>query len=116
MQSLSKYSKGIKYFLCAIDLFSKYTWLASLKDKRGISLISAFHKIISKGCKTDKIRADQVGEFYNKLFKRSLKINNIEMYSTCNEGKSVVAARFIRTLKATFLSTRQPFQMFILMC
>ena len=28
-----------------------------------------------------------------------MKINNIEMYSTYNEGKSVVAERFIRTLK-----------------
>ena len=28
-----------------------------------------------------------------------MKINNIEMYSACNDGKSVVAERFIRTLK-----------------
>ena len=28
-----------------------------------------------------------------------MKINNIEIYSTYNEGKSVVAERFIRTLK-----------------
>ena len=43
---------------------------------------------------------DQGGKFYNKLFKRFLKINNIEMYSTYNEGKSAVAERFIRTLKS----------------
>ena len=42
---------------------------------------------------------DQGGEFYNKLFKRFLKINNIEMYSANNEEKSVAAERFIRTLK-----------------
>ena len=42
---------------------------------------------------------DQGGEFYNKFLKRFLKINNIEMYSTYNEGKSVVAERFIKTLK-----------------
>ena len=42
---------------------------------------------------------DQSGEFYNKLFKRFLEISNIEMYSTYNEGKFVVAERFIRTLK-----------------
>ena len=41
----------------------------------------------------------QGGEFYSKFFKRFLKINNIEMYSTYNEGKSVLAERFIRTLK-----------------
>ena len=42
---------------------------------------------------------DQGIEFYNKSFKDFLKRKNIEIYSTCNEGKSVVAERFIRTLK-----------------
>ena len=99
MQSLSKYNKGIKYLLCAIDLFSKYTLVVPLKDKRGISIVNAFQKIISKRRKPNKIWVDQGGEFYNKIFKRFLKINNIEMYSTYNEGKYVVAERFIRTLK-----------------
>ena len=99
MQSLSKYNKGIKYLLCAIDLFSKYAWVVPLKDKRGISIVNAFQKIISKGRKPNKIWVDQGSEFYNQSFKDFLKINNIEMYSTYNEGKSVVAERFIRTLK-----------------
>ena len=34
MQSLSKYNKGIKYLLCAIDLFSKYAWVIPIKDKK----------------------------------------------------------------------------------
>ena len=98
MQSLSKYNKGIKYLLCAIDVFSKYSWVERLKDKRGIIIVNAFQKIISKR-KPNKIWVDQGGEFYNKFFKKFLKINNIEMYSTYNEGKAVVAERFIRTLK-----------------
>ena len=60
---------------------------------------NAFRKIIWEGRKPSKIWVAQGGEFYNKLFKRFLKINSIEMYSTYNEGKSVVAERFIRTLK-----------------
>ena len=48
---------------------------------------------------TNKIQVDQAGEFYNNLFKGFLKINNIEMYSAYNIGKSVVAERFIRMLK-----------------
>ena len=98
MQSLSKYNKGIKYLLCAIDLFSRYAWVVPIKDKKGTSIGNGFKKIISK-YKPNKISVDQGSEFYNKPFKDFLKINNIEIYSTCNEGKSVVAKRFIRTLK-----------------
>ena len=99
MQSLSKYKKRDKYLLCAIDLFSKDAWVFSLKDKRGVSIVNAFQKIISEGRKPIKIWVDQSSEFYNNSFKDFLKINNIEMYSTYNEGKSVAAERFIRTLK-----------------
>ena len=99
MQLLSKYNNGIKYLLCAVNLFSKYAWVVPLKDKRGISIVNAFQKIISEGRKPNKIWVDQGSEFYNKSFKDFLKINNIEMYSTYNEEKSVVAERFIRTLK-----------------
>ena len=49
--------------------------------------------------KPNKIWADKGSEFCNTHFKKWLKDNNIEMYSTHNEGKSVVAERFIRTLK-----------------
>ena len=96
MQSLSKYNKGIKYLLWAIDFFSKCAWFISIKDKKGTSIVNAFKKIISKR-KPNKIWVDQGSEFYNNTFKDFLKINNIEMYSTYNEGKSVVAEKFIRT-------------------
>ena len=80
-------------------MFSKYAWVVPLKDKKGISIVNAFQKIISEGRKPNKIWVDQGGEFYNNLFKKFLKINDTEMYSAYNEGKSVVAERFIRTLK-----------------
>ena len=51
------------------------------------------------GCKPNKTWADKGSEFYNNSFKKWLKDNDIEMYSTHNEGKSVVSERFIRTLK-----------------
>ena len=73
--------------------------LFPLKDKRGSSIVNAFQKKISKERKPNKLWADQGGEFYNNLFKRFLKINNTQMYSTYNEGKSAVVERFIRTLK-----------------
>ena len=34
MQPLSKYNKAMKYLLCAIDLFSKYSWVIPVKDKK----------------------------------------------------------------------------------
>ena len=100
MQPLSKFNKGLKYLLCAIDLFGKYAWVIPIKDKKGTSIVNAFKKIISEGQrKPNKIWVDQGSEFYNNTFKDFLKIHNTEMYSTYNEGKSVVAERFIRTLK-----------------
>ena len=118
MQSLSKYNKGINYLLFAIDLFSKYALVIPIKDKKGTSIVNAFKKIIFKIRKPNKIWVDQGNEFYNKTFKGFLKTNNNETYSIYNEGISVVAERFIRTLKnkknkkhMTAIS-----KMFILMC
>ena len=91
MQSSSKFNKRFKCLLCAIDLFSKYAWVIPIKDKKGISIVNAFKKIISeRQKKPNKIRNDQSSEFYNQPFKEFLKINNIEKYSTYNEGKCVV--------------------------
>ena len=54
MQSLSKCKKGIRYLLCLIDLFSKYAWVIPLKDKRRISIVNAFQKVILGGRKPNK--------------------------------------------------------------
>ena len=48
MQSLSRKNKGIKYRLCAIDVYSKYAFVIPLKDKKGISIVNAFNKIIKQ--------------------------------------------------------------------
>ena len=69
MQSLSKYNKRNKYLLCAFDLFSKYTWVAPLKDKKETSIVNAFHKIISKGRKPNKIWVNQGSEFQMIILK-----------------------------------------------
>ena len=97
MESVSKCNEGNKYLLCEIDLFSKYAWVIPIKDNKGVS--NAFQNIISKGRKPNKTWVNQGREFYNNYFKDFLRLNNTEMYSTYNEGKSVVAERFTRTLK-----------------
>ena len=100
MQSLSRKNKGIKYLLCVIDLYSKYAFVIPLKDKKGISIVNAFDKKIKQSNrKPNKIWVDQGGELYNNVFEKWLSDNDINMYSTYNEGKSVLAESFIRTLK-----------------
>ena len=102
MQLLSKCNKGIRFLLCVIDIFSKYAWVVSLKDKKGISIVKAFQIILkqSNSRKPNKIWVEKGSEFYNASFKKWLQDNDIVMYSTHNEGKYVVAERFIRTLKS----------------
>ena len=86
--------------LCAIDIFSKYGWVVPLKNKKGITIVDAFQKILNDSKrKPNKIWVYKGSEFYNRSMKSWLEKNSIEMYLTHNEGKSVVAERFIRTLK-----------------
>ena len=71
-----------------------------MKDKKGATITNVFQKFLdSSKRKPNEIWVDQGREFYNNVFKRWLKDNDISMYSTHNEGKSVVAERFIITLK-----------------
>ena len=70
-QSLNKKNKGTKYLLCVIDLFSKYAFVVPLKDKKGISIVNAFNKIIKQSNrKPNKIWVDQRSKFYNRVFKK----------------------------------------------
>ena len=103
MQLLSRYNKGIRFLLCVIDIFSKCAWVVPLKDKKGVSIVTAFQGILKQSYssrKANKIWVDKGSEFYNASFKKWLQDNDTVMYSTNNEGKSVVAERFIRTLKS----------------
>ena len=78
MQLISKLNKGFRFLLCVIDIFSKYVWVVPLKDKKGVSIVNAFQKILndsasskakSNGCKPDKIWVDKEIEFYNDFLK-----------------------------------------------
>ena len=94
MQLLSKFNKGIRFLLCVIDIFSKYVWVVTLKDKKCITITDD-----KSGRKPSKIWVDKSSEFYNKSLKSQLEKNDIEMYSTHYEGKSAAAKVFIRILK-----------------
>ena len=86
--------------MCVIYICSKYAWVIPLKDKKDVSIVNAFQRVLDKsGRKANKIWVDKGSQFYNNSFKKWLKDNDIETYSIHSEGKSVVTERFIRTLK-----------------
>ena len=106
IQLLSKFNKGFRFLLCVIDIFSKYAWVIPLKDKKGVSIVNTFQKILKESNrKPNKISVDKGSKFCNNSFKKWLQENDIVMYSTNNEGTSVVAERFIRTIKHKFINT-----------
>ena len=70
MQLLSKFNKGSRFFLCVIDIFSKYAWVIPLKDKKGISTVNAFRVILKESNrKPNKIWVDKGLNFIKVLLK-----------------------------------------------
>ena len=81
MEVIIKYNKGIRFLLKVIDRFSKYPWVFPLKDKKGVTIINAFQKVLDNSKrKPNKIWLYRGSEFCNSQFKTFLKDNNIEMY------------------------------------
>ena len=69
MQLISKFNKVFRSLLCVIDIFSKYAWVVPLKDKKGVSIVNAFQKILDdSNRKPNKIWVDKGSEFYNNSF------------------------------------------------
>ena len=98
MQLISKFNKWFRFLLYVIDIYDKYTWVIPLKDKKGITIINAFQKILDElNRKPNKIWVDKGSEFYKISMKSLLEKNEIEMLSTHNEEKIAIAERFIRT-------------------
>ena len=81
-------------------MFAKYASVKTLEDKKIKTILTGFIKIgnESKG-KPNKLCVYQEKEFYNSPMQKWLDDNDILMYSTHNEGKSVVAERFIKILR-----------------
>ena len=88
----------ISFLLCVIC--SNYAWVIPLRDKNGVAITNAFQKILKESNrKPIKVWLDKASKFYNRSIKSFLPNSNTEIYSTHNEGKSIIAERFIRTLK-----------------
>ena len=60
MQLISNFNKGVRFLLCVIDIFSKSAWVVPLKDKKGVSIVDDFQKILdNSGRKPNKIWVDK---------------------------------------------------------
>ena len=93
-------NKNAKYLLCVTDVFTKYAWVKPLRNKISKTVINVFIEIVNESNrKPNKLCFDQEREFYSKLMQEWSDNINILIYSTYNEGNSVIAERFIKTLK-----------------
>ena len=79
MQKFAKLNKGYRYLLTCIDIFSKYSWVIPLKDKKGINFKNALQKFF-KQRKCEFLWTDRGKEFYNKQVQDLLNENNIKLY------------------------------------
>ena len=74
MQLISKFNKGIRFLLCAIDIFNKYEWIIPLNKKKGPTTTNAFRKILDESNrKPNKLWEDNSSEFYNRSMKSWIK-------------------------------------------
>ena len=101
LQSLSKHNNNVKYLLNVIDVFSKYAYSEPLINKSGITITTAFSKILKKLKQTPLVvRSDRGKEFLNTTFQDLLKRKKIEFQICRNpDVKCSVVERFNRTLK-----------------
>ena len=71
MHLMCKFSKGFRFLLCVIDIFSKYTLVVPLKDKNDIAITNAFQKTLKESNrKLNKISVDKGSGLYNNFFKK----------------------------------------------
>ena len=114
MQRYASVNKGYKYILVVIDVFSRYAFARPLKTKSGFNTAEALKYIFQSSGRTPrKLWTDRGTEFYNANVRyllngpqfyndnveHVLRERNIQLYSTNNEPKAMIAERFIRTLR-----------------
>ena len=100
MGILSSKNRGVKYLLCLISVFIKYSWVKTLKNKKVKAVLTGFIGIVNESRhKPNKLWVDQEKEFCKNLIRKCLEDNDLLKNSIYNEPKSVVAERFVRNLK-----------------
>ena len=104
MQLIREYIKLFWFLLFVIDILSKCVWVVPVNSKRVVTITNAFQKILDEpNSKPNIIWLNKDSEVYSKLIKSCRYDNDIEIYAIFNQGKSVVARRFIKMLKTKIL-------------
>lgn len=102
LQQHYRANRGYKYLLVIINCFSKYVWVAPLKNKSSKDVSKGMETII-KSVPSDQLpkylQTDQGKEFYNAVFSKLMHNYGIKHYSTFSNKKAAIAERVIRTLK-----------------
>ena len=97
---LGKSNAGSKYFLLAVDVFSRYVWVRPLKSKYAKDVINALDSILSQGRQPKTVRSDGGREFQNRAVKSFLNERGVHLFRTYNETQANYAERAIKTLKS----------------
>lgn len=100
MQKYSKHNRGYKYILACIDTFSKYAWLAPIKNKTAQEVVVSMRNILKTCNRIPKnIQSDDGTEFFNTKFRSLMNEYCINHYSSYSVMKASIVERFIRTIK-----------------
>ncbi len=98
--NLSKHNGGTRYFLLAVDIFSRYVWTRPLKSKGGEDVTEAFRSIFQEGRIPQKIRSDKGKEFTSKTLLGFLQSKGVESFTAESDVKAGYSERAIKTIKA----------------
>ncbi|RWS01909.1 hypothetical protein B4U79_00095 [Dinothrombium tinctorium] len=94
----AKENKGIRHMLTCIDVFSKYAWAITIKNKTGEEVADAFEQIFKERIPAN-IQTDLGKEFYNSNVQALFQKYNLNHFSSYSPLKASVFERFNRTLK-----------------
>jgi transposase InsO family protein len=99
-ESIVEENRGYGYVLVVLDCFTRFAWAIPMKSVNAVNAWTAFNSILrSSERKPESLWVDQGSEFVGGNFSKNLKDNDITMYHTYNQGKSVMAERLIRTIR-----------------
>ena len=98
MQLISKFNKGFRFLLCVVDIFSKYAWVVSLKDKNSVSI--AFQKILDDSNEKHKDPKFKFGNHvrtskYKNIFTKGYTPNWLEEASVIKKVRNIVPWTYI---------------------